>query len=114
MRWLRVIAAGQDRTGDDAKPVADGSTGWQAQKLGRHQRTPDAEQAGDLLGRAVDPGSVVVDEVVPPGQRADLDIGAGIEAVVGDLLHHQAGELVPRYTGLLGKAVNSPRSNFKI
>jgi hypothetical protein len=35
----------------------------------------------------------------------DLDLGTGIEAVVGDLLEGEACQLIARDTGLLGQAV---------
>ena len=48
--------------------------------------------------RAVDAAAVVLDEVAAIGQLADVDVGVGIEAVVGQLLQHQPGAACPSAT----------------
>ena len=52
----------QHRAGDHPQAIAERAAGRQAQELGRHQRTVDAEQAGDLV-RRIEAGAVVLDEV---------------------------------------------------
>ena len=92
---------GENSAGDDAQAVAESASRRQPQQLGRDHRAGDAEQASDLFRRAVDPGAVVLDEVAALGEFADADFRAAVEAVVGQLLQHQPGELVLRDARLL-------------
>lgn len=61
----------------------------------------DGEAARDLPGRALDPGSVVLDEVAAAVERADVDVRAEVEAIVGKLLEDKAAQPLRRYASLL-------------
>jgi hypothetical protein len=101
---MTVAPTDQDGTGDDTQAITESTTLWQPQQLGRLQITADAEQAGDIFGRAVDAVAGVFDEVTALGQLADLDLGIGVEAVVGEFLHDEAGDLVHRDAATLLQA----------
>ena len=111
---------GENSAGDDAQAVAERAARRQPQQLGRDHRAGDAEQAGDLFRRAVDPGAVVLDEVAALGQLADADLRAAVERRCRPAPSAPAGAACPSRTpafccspSTVRKSVQSSRSNFK-
>ena len=122
--------------GDDGKGARRRRERRQRRRAGRcraRRAVGSRSSLVETIGRAMEnrraissgvpsmPGAVVLDEVaLAIGQVAKLDRGAGVEAVVGQLLQHEAAELVlaarrPAAAGLrrCGTGDQSSRSNFK-
>ena len=126
IRRLRVMTTSEPPEASTApattrRPLPSAPRCRQPQQLGRDHRAGDGEQAGDLLGRAVDAGAVVLDEVaLPLGSSPSSTCGAGVEPVVGQLLQHEAAELVlaarrpsAAEPSTVRNRLQSSRSNFK-
>ena len=68
IRRLRVMTTreppeARTRPGDDTQPVAQRAAGGSRSSLVETIGRANAEQRGDLFGRAVDPAAAVLDEV---------------------------------------------------
>ena len=72
--------------------------------IARMKRARDGEQMGDLGG--IDSRTNDLDEEATVGQCADARPAALVERVIGNLLDHQPGELVPGHPGLLLKPLD--------
>ena len=99
----------QHRTGDYAQAIAERAAGRQPPELGRDHRPADREQARDILEPAVDAGTSVLDIVAAGRKRADLNLGAGVETVVGQLLKHQPRQLRFGDPGFLLQTFDCPK-----
>ena len=109
IRRSRVMTASEPPDASTApattrRPLPSAPRCRQPQQLGGDHRAGDAEQAGDLFGRAVDAGAVVLDEEPVAIDLADVDLGAGVERVVGDLFEYQPAQPGRRDAGLLLQA----------
>lgn len=75
-------------------------------------RAADAEQAGDVCGRAIDAGPVILNDKphygVILGDRLDLDLGAVVETVIGDLLDDKPRQQPLRDAGALLESFDRP------
>ena len=80
---------GQHRASDHAQAVAERAAGRQAQELGGHQRTVDAEQARDFI--RIEAGAFVLDEI-SAFDFACRHARPGIERVVGKFLENEASQ----------------------
>ena len=114
---------GEHATGNDAQAVAERATGRQPQELGRDHRSGDAVQARDVLGRPVDAGAVVLDEVAAAWRRRRpaLDAGSRCRARCRLTPSEPDGSACPPgrqpsagSPSTVRKLVQSGRSNFKI
>jgi hypothetical protein len=100
--------AGEYRAGDDAQAIAQRSTLRQAQQLSRPHRPRHGVQLGNLLGRAVEPRAAIFDEVAI-ADLAVVDLGIGIEGVVGQLLQDQPAKLTSRNASALLQTVEGSK-----
>ena len=90
-----VAFAGQDRTGDHAQAVAERAAGRPPQQLGGQEVAIDGVELGNVLGLAVEPWAIILDEIAAEArQLVDVNAGAGVQAVVAQFLEVQLGQLV--------------------
>ena len=86
MRRLRVTTVSEPSEASTAptttrEPVAERAALRQPQELARPHRAADREQGGDVLGRPVEPGTVILDNIDVVGLVDEPDRNSALDRV---------------------------------